>query len=52
MVANNSIVDVIEASFVMDVDLESSEILHSGINVAYVRLQGFVEMMKINFVHD
>ena len=52
MVANNSIVDVNEASFVMGADLESSEILHSEINVAYVRPLGFVERMKINFVHD
>ena len=52
MVANNSIVDVIGASFEWDVDLELSEILHSEINVACVRLLGFVEMMKINFVHD
>ena len=52
MVANNSIVDVSEASFVMGADLESSEILHSEINVAYVRPLGFVERMKINFVHD
>ena len=52
VVANNSIVDAIGASFEWDVDLELSEILHSEINVAYVRLLGFVEMMKINFVHD